>query len=199
MSKHWQWVLPQLQLFCLYFHKYSSKQARLWNSKPSADLTSLALVQFLPAENFAGQCLAHPLAHQRCRTLTEVFWSCALWMLTPESRSHWLRKQPQHNLATVPSIKLHSLSPASQSSETWGSDLTLTSFTAIPPTGYSFPFCVFFSRYDHAAVRSLQSHLFTRLNKTHSLSLSSRASAPDPHYVGGHHASSSTSFLYWQT
>ena len=147
MSKHWQWFLPQLQLFCLYF-KHSSKKAHLWNTKPSADLTLLALVEFLPIENFAREHLADPIVHQCCRTLTEVFWSCALWMLTPESYSHWLGKLAQHKLATVRSIKMHSLSPVSQSSETWGPDLTLTSFTAIPATGYSFPFCIVFSRYD---------------------------------------------------
>lgn len=79
---------------------------------------------------------------------------------------------------------MHSLSPASQSSETWGPDLRLASFTAIPPSDYSFPFCIVFSRYDQTAVRSFQSHLFTRLNKTHSLSLSSqdKCSGPSPHW-----------------
>lgn len=88
LSKHWQWVLPQFQLFCLYFHKYSNKQAHLWNTKPSVDLTSMALVEFLPVENFAGQCLALAVIHQHSRTLADVFWSCALWTLTPESHSH---------------------------------------------------------------------------------------------------------------
>lgn len=79
-----------------------------------SNFTGISLVEFLLVQNLTRQYLAHPVVHQHCRTFTEVSWSCASWIFTPEHHSQWLRKQPQHNVDIVRSVKMHRLSPASQ-------------------------------------------------------------------------------------
>lgn len=73
-----------LSSFVFASHKYSSKQRCLWNTKPSADLT---LMEFIPVGNLDVDFLAYPVKWQLCRILTEVFWSCAIWILTPDNQS----------------------------------------------------------------------------------------------------------------
>lgn len=60
---------------------------------------------------------------------------------SPQIICHWLRKQPQHNLDTVQSAEVHSLPPASRTSEIWGPYLMSTPFSDIPPPAYSFLHC----------------------------------------------------------